>query len=165
MFRLSALRDVMIENEILDDHFFAYREDCDLAWRLWRRGWNGAFVPGSIAYHYRGMYGAEKQSLWSRLRNRRSQRPFFAALSSRNQLFMLVKNLSFTNLFLYSPWILTTEVFRGLYGFIFEPQTRRRLIEFWTLLPAMLKKRKQIFRTAKRKPSELTTNRIMLFSS
>lgn len=157
MFRISALRDVMIEQEIFDDAFFLYREDCDLAWRLWRRGWDCAFVPASIAYHYRGMYGAEKRGLLQRLKDRRAQNQFTAALSSRNQLWMLVKNLDLVNFLRFSPWILFTEIGNNTFSIFFEPQTRRKLFEFLTGLPAMLKKRKQIFRTAKRKSSELRT--------
>lgn len=146
LFRLSALIDVMHEpGEIFDGDFFAYREDCDLAWRLRRAGWKSEFVPTAKAHHYRGMYGAEKQSLWQRLKNRRGQRPFFAALSTRNQLLLLIKNLSFTNFVLYSPWLIFGEGGRTLYGAIVESMTRKRLLEIPKLLPKMLKKRKQIF--------------------
>ncbi len=155
MFRLSSLRDVAIKEEILDDQFFLYREDCDLAWRLWRRGWECEFVPESIAYHYRGMFGAERQGLLQRLKNRRNQNPFTAALSSRNQLLMLVKNLSFVNFLRYSPYILFTEIGNSTFSFFFEPQTRRRLFEFWTMVPAMVRKRKLIFGSARRKSAEL----------
>lgn len=149
LFRLTALLDVMIEKEIYDDDFFAYREDCDLAWRLARAGWKSEFVPSAIAYHYRGMFGAEKQSLWKRILNRRGQRPFFAALSTRNQIFVLMKNLSFVDFLLSAPWVLLGEGGRMLYGFFVEPMTRRRLLEIPGLTRKMLKKRKQIF--AKRK--------------
>lgn len=149
LFRLEALRDVMIDDEIFDDDFFAYREDCDLAWRLARLGWKTKFVPTAIAWHYRGMYGAEKQTWWQRLKNRRGQRPFTAALSTRNQLFVLLKNLSVWGLVLALPWIVFHEGGRVVYGFLFERETRKRLLTFGPLLPKMWRKRRSIFKKAK----------------
>ncbi|MFH1712147.1 MAG: glycosyltransferase family 2 protein [Patescibacteria group bacterium] len=149
LFRISALNDVMVDGEMYDNDFFAYREDCDLAWRLQRRGWKTKFVPQAIAYHYRGMYGAEKQSWLSRLKNRRGQSPFFAALSTRNQLFVLLKNLTVGGFILYSPWLIFGEGLRVGYGFIFEKETRKRLLGMWGLVPKMLRKRKEIGKMAK----------------
>jgi GT2 family glycosyltransferase len=145
LFRASALRSVMENGVIFDADFFAYREDCDLAWRLRRAGWSSRFVPTAIAHHYRGMYGAEKQSWFNRLRNRQSQSPFFAALSTRNQLLMLLKNLSSLDFILSLPFLIMGELPRIMYGFFFEPKTRKRLLEIPRLAGKMLKKRKQIF--------------------
>jgi len=144
LFRIKALKDIMVEGEIFDNDFFAYREDCDLAWRLQRRGWRSEFVPEAVAFHYRGMYGAEKLSWWARLKNRRGQSPFFAALSTRNQLFVLLKNLTLGGFIVYSPWLIFGEGTRVLYGFIFEKEARKRLFGMWSLVPKMLKKRKII---------------------
>lgn len=155
LFRLSALQSVMVDGEIFDGDFFAYREDCDLVWRLARAGWKSEFVPSAVAYHYRGMYGAEKQSLWERLKNRRGQRPFFAALSTRNQILVLIKNLSFTDAILSSPWLIAGEGSRALYGMLFEPMTRKRVMEIPGLMPKMLKKRKQIFSDIQTRGREL----------
>ena len=143
LFRLSALKSVM-DGEVFDGDFFAYREDCDLVWRLRKAGWKAGFVPSAIAWHYRGMYGAEKQTWWQRLKNRRGQRPFFAALSTRNQLFVLLKNLTFMDFLTNSPWIIFGEGTRIFYGFVFESQTRRRLLSAWMLVPKMLKRRRFI---------------------
>lgn len=144
LFRLSAMKDVMLDGEFYDNDFFAYREDCDLAWRLQKAGWKSRFVPSAVGYHYRGMYGAEKQTWIQRIKNRRGQRPFFAALSTRNQLFVLVKNLSFGGFIASMPWVVVGEGVRTLYGFVFEKETRRRLFGMWALMPKMLKKRKLV---------------------
>jgi len=144
MFRLGAIRSVELEGEWFDGDFFTYREDCDLAWRMRRAGWKSLFTPTAIAYHYRGMYGAEKQGFIERLRNRRSQRPFFAAHSTRNQFFMLVKNLSFTDTVIYAPWLFFFEGIRFWYGMVFEPRTRRALLRSRKLFRCMRKKRKAL---------------------
>jgi GT2 family glycosyltransferase len=144
LFRLSALLDVLVDDEVFDGDFFAYKEDCDLAWRLRKAGWDSLFVPAATAHHYRGMFGADKQTFWQRIRNRRSQRPFFAALSTRNQVFMLMKNLSVLGFIKSSPRIVLGNGGRMLYGFLFETETRRRLLSSLPLFFKMLKKRKQI---------------------
>ncbi len=53
MFRMSFLRDVQIQGEALDEDFFAYREDADLAWRGRLFGWRAVCEPAAVAYHVR----------------------------------------------------------------------------------------------------------------
>lgn len=144
LFRLSALEDVMIGEDVFDGDFFAYKEDCDLAWRLRKAGWESRFVPEAIAHHYRGMFGADKQSLWQRIKNRRGQRPFFAALSTRNQIFLLIKNLSLKEFLRSSPSIILSSGGRLVYGFLFEKETRKRLLSSLPLFFKMFAKRKLI---------------------
>jgi GT2 family glycosyltransferase len=53
MFRASFLRDAAVDGEALDEDFFAYREDADLAWRGQILGWRAVCEPAAIAYHVR----------------------------------------------------------------------------------------------------------------
>ncbi|HEX6100207.1 MAG TPA: glycosyltransferase family 2 protein [Thermoanaerobaculia bacterium] len=53
MYRVAFLRDVAIDGEALDEDFFAYREDADLAWRGQLRGWRAVCEPRAVAYHVR----------------------------------------------------------------------------------------------------------------
>jgi len=53
MHRVSFLRDVAIAGEILDEDFFAYREDADLAWRGRLFGWRAVCEPRAVAHHVR----------------------------------------------------------------------------------------------------------------
>lgn len=53
MFRIAFLRDVSVDGEALDEDFFAYREDADLAWRGQLRGWRAVCEPRAVAYHVR----------------------------------------------------------------------------------------------------------------
>lgn len=149
LWRASALKTVSVDGEPFDGDFFAYREDCDLALRARRAGYRTKFIPSAKAHHYRGMYGAANRTLWQRIIDRRKQRPFPAALSTRNQLFFLVKNLTVTDFFTYGIWILPNEFFRVCYGFVLEPQTRSLLLKSPLLFMKMLKKRKQVFAIVK----------------
>jgi GT2 family glycosyltransferase len=53
MFRIAFLHDVAIDGEALDEDFFAYREDADLAWRGRLLGWRALCEPAAVAYHVR----------------------------------------------------------------------------------------------------------------
>ena len=53
MHRLSFLRDAAVAGEILDEDFFAYREDADLAWRGRLFGWRAVCEPRAVAHHVR----------------------------------------------------------------------------------------------------------------
>jgi GT2 family glycosyltransferase len=53
MYRVAFLRDVSIDGEALDEDFFAYREDADVAWRGQLRGWKAVCEPRAVAYHVR----------------------------------------------------------------------------------------------------------------
>ncbi|MCB0345564.1 MAG: glycosyltransferase [Bdellovibrionales bacterium] len=54
--RMSAIRDFLVadaESQILDERFFAYREDADLAWRINISGWRCRYEPLASAQHVR----------------------------------------------------------------------------------------------------------------
>lgn len=53
LYRVAALVDTKIATGYLDDDFFLYREDVDLAWRLRGRGYRARYVPSARAWHRR----------------------------------------------------------------------------------------------------------------
>jgi GT2 family glycosyltransferase len=56
LYRREALEDVAYPGgEVMDETFFAYREDADLAWRLQRRGWQCLYEPAARGAHARGL--------------------------------------------------------------------------------------------------------------
>jgi GT2 family glycosyltransferase len=152
MYRADALLDVLEEGEVFDGDFFAYREDCDLALRLRRRGWKSGFVPSAKAWHYRGMFGGEKRSWREKLSDRRGRRPFLAALSTRNQLLFLVKNLTCKDALLSLPFLVFEEGLRTLYSFLFEGETRRLLLQSPPFFFRAIKKRQKIMRSSRIPP-------------
>jgi GT2 family glycosyltransferase len=153
-YRASALQDVAENDAFFDEAFFAYREDCDLALRLKKKGWKTVFCPQAHVWHFRGMYGAQKRNLFARWRDRRSQARHSAAYSTRNQLFFLVKHFPFSA-WASLPRVLFHEVGRIVYGFCCEPLTRRVLLRSLTIFPQMFTKRKEIFRTSRLSWDEL----------
>jgi GT2 family glycosyltransferase len=63
LFRTAFLRDVVIDGEIFDEDFFAYREDADLAWRGRLFGWTSMCEPRAQADHVRHVTPEARRSL------------------------------------------------------------------------------------------------------
>ncbi|MFN8059830.1 MAG: glycosyltransferase family 2 protein [Vicinamibacterales bacterium] len=62
-YRRAMLDDVRVAGEYFDEHFFAYREDADLAWRSQLFGWSCAYVPAARARHRRRVTPERRSSL------------------------------------------------------------------------------------------------------
>lgn len=76
----ALLRRRMLDDVgLLDESFFVYYEDTDLAWRARLRGWKIVYVPTSLVRHVHCGTSGE----WS---------PFFIFHVERNRLSMLLKN-------------------------------------------------------------------------
>lgn len=86
LYRVEALKMVMVEDEIFDKDFFAYYEDFDLALRLRWAGWKSYFCPSAIVYHQRGATGGVRSK-------------FTAYYGTRNQTWNLFKNLPLSFIF------------------------------------------------------------------
>lgn len=78
LYRRKMLEDIKIDGEIFPEHFFAYYEDADVAWRAWRRGWKAYFVPDALGWHKRG--GSPTGSRFSR------------ELTHRNRIWLIARN-------------------------------------------------------------------------
>jgi GT2 family glycosyltransferase len=63
MVRVAFLHDVAVDGEALDEDFFAYREDADLAWRGQLRGWRAVCEPRAVAYHVRRVTPETRRAL------------------------------------------------------------------------------------------------------
>lgn len=54
LLRREAVAALSLDGEFLDESFFAYYEDVDLAWRAWRRGYRFLYEPRAVCAHRRG---------------------------------------------------------------------------------------------------------------
>lgn len=90
-------RDMLDHVGGLDQSFFAYLEDADLAWRAQMLGWRAVYEPRAIAYH-RG----------SATITERSTRKYF--LVGRNRMRMLAKNADRGQLIRYGAAIALYEL-------------------------------------------------------
>ena len=93
LYRRTMLDDVAVSGEVLDEAFFIYREDVDLAWRARLLGWKAYYTPGARAAHRRR----------ARPGNRRSLPPELNRHSVKNRFLMRMKNQTLSNLWRTLP--------------------------------------------------------------
>lgn len=91
LYRLKALEKVRVNHDYFDSRFFMYKEDCDLAYRLYKAGFKSALAAEAIVYHDRTV-SRSKPGIWSRLRARRSLSRQTRAWSFKNQHLLFVKH-------------------------------------------------------------------------
>ncbi len=78
LFRREALAALSLDGKLLDESFFAYYEDVDLAWRAQRLGWTFRYEPRAICRHRRG--------------SPRTHGPTLAARAFVNRYLLLIAN-------------------------------------------------------------------------
>ena len=84
---------------MFDEDFFAYLEDVDLNFRANRAGFTCRYVPAARVYHIGSATTGSKIN------------PFTVRLSTRNNLFLLLKNYPFPLFFRFLPAILVYQFF------------------------------------------------------
>jgi GT2 family glycosyltransferase len=145
MYRASALDSVRLKNgEYFDEAFFSGYHEVDLAWRLQGRGLEARFVPAAVAHCARGAYGQKKFGLFQNFRHHRQEAKAGNFFVVRNRGWVLVKNLSFLDMFLAAPWLVPSESLRLIYAGLFSPSMFWSFFQFLGGLPKILKKRKEI---------------------
>ena len=139
-----------------DVDFWAHMEEIDLCWRMHHLGFSVKFCPESVVYHLGG--GTLNY-----------HHPMKIYLNFRNNLYLLFKNLPLGQLLVILPsrMILDglaafTFVFKGEFGAFGKVLTAH--LKFYGQLPLLLKKRKIIFRTAKKEPCDLTVSKSILWN-
>jgi len=139
---LYISRNVFDEIGLFDEDFFAFGEDLDFSFRARLAGFQILFVPDArILHSVRATAAGEKTLFWYH----------------RNLIWLLVKNLPWQLLVLYSPHIIfhlflvsVRSIFRGWFSIYI-----RSLAAAARGLPLMFEKRRRIQKTRKIKLSEL----------
>lgn len=136
LFRRAMLEDVAVNGQFFDEDFFAYYEDADLAWRAQLRGWQAIYAPQAQAEHVRGWGDTLRKS-----RHPNSSGPHLAL---RNRYLMPVKNEAWHYFIQNLPGMWLGDLPRLAYMLLRQPGALLGLVDFWRLLPVMLRKRKII---------------------
>ncbi len=146
VYRRSALEDVAspggLGREYLDEDFFAYKEDVDLAWRLRLAGWKAAYVPTALAWHGRSAAEPSQGGLRRYVRHRRAMPAWLRRTSWRNHRLMLVKNDSPALFFRDFVPIAWREVRSTAFMATVHPADLVAIASFVRLIPCMLRKRR-----------------------
>lgn len=132
LFRRTALERARDgAGEVLDERFFAYKEDVDLGWRLRARGFTIHFVPRALAVHARGWKEGSRASVPVHLRR----------LSFGNRWQVIAKNAAWLALLLRAPFLILFEVLLLCGMLVLEPRTLGGLPRAFALLPGSLRRR------------------------
>jgi GT2 family glycosyltransferase len=94
VYRMSFIRDVSVDGQFLDEDFFTYREDADVAWRGQLFGWRALYVPDAVAQHVRLVTPAARRQLPERI-NRDSVRNRFLLRLKNEGLYLALRNAPF----------------------------------------------------------------------
>jgi GT2 family glycosyltransferase len=94
MFRMSFIRAVTIGGEFLDEDFFAFREDADVAWRGRLFGWKAIYVPDAIARHVRTVAPEKRRALPAVINMHGVKNRFLLRLKNEG-LYLAIRNAPF----------------------------------------------------------------------
>lgn len=149
VYRRAALLDARVPRsgggwEVLDEDFFMYKEDVDLAWRLNRLGWKAWYAPGSLAWHARGAQGPRTMSIPAIIRAGRRIPRWILIISWRNHRLMQVKNESVPALLRDLPWLMRRELLSLGFMLFVDPPRLRAIPMLFGALPGAMRKRRDL---------------------
>jgi GT2 family glycosyltransferase len=138
--------------EVLDEDFFAQKEDADLAWRLRRLGWTCHYEPSALAWHARTGGDSGTGSLAEGVRANMANPLSMRILAWRNQRLMQLKNEELGALLRDSPWILRRELAQFAYMLLVDQRRLRAIPALLRCVPSVLRKRRALSRSIRRRP-------------
>ncbi len=155
LYRVEALDDIRVLNEVFDQDFFMYKEDVDISWRMNLMGWRCWYLPSAVGYHARGTGIYKRDSYKEVARERRNLSKFQKHHSFRNQHWMQMKNDLAANVLHDAPRIIWKEVLLTGYMFLREPFLIKSSWQTLKGTPRMLKKRRAIMRARRFDASQM----------
>lgn len=169
VYRTAALRAVSpiagrqdsapARQEILDETFFMYKEDVDLAWRLRASGTLTWYEPTAVAWHARDSGASAGTTLLGAVRRNRNMPDWIRNASWRNHRLMMVKNELPADLLRDLPWTAARELASLAYMLLFDRTRLGAVAEAARLAPAMLGKRRALRRLRGQVLSQRSTSR------
>ena len=146
LYRRAMLDDLASDGEYLDEDFFAYYEDADLAWRAQLRDWRCVYAPRAVATHVRGWGDALRK------RGHAAKGASGPRLALRNRYLMTIKDDVLTSFLADLPRALAAEFPRLAYAAIAAPEVLLGFADLLRAWPLAVRKRRQIHsrRTADR---------------
>lgn len=152
LFRRSALEDVRWKDEYLDEEFFAYKEDVDIAWRLQRLGWASRYDPAAVGHHHRHVRGQSKTGDVLLAKSHRGRQRFLSWYSYRNHLLMLFKLETRATFWRDMIWIVGREGKKFGYYLVTAPGILRAWGHVLRRAPVLRQQRKLLARQTKQSP-------------
>jgi GT2 family glycosyltransferase len=94
MYRRTLIDDVAVDGEFLDEDFFTFREDADVAWRGQLFGWRALHVPGAVAIHVRTVTPERRRDISAAV-NMHSVKNRFLLRLKNESLYLALRNAMF----------------------------------------------------------------------
>jgi len=128
IYRLSALEKIKQNGQYFDELMFMYKEDCDLAYRLFLGGFKAKCVSDAIAYHDRTVRGVGEKNIEIAL-NRKNKSRQAREWSFLNQQIIFMKYWRLQSRFnkLAIVWF---EFKMLIFILFFEPYLLKELMNF-----------------------------------
>jgi GT2 family glycosyltransferase len=134
MYRMTFARDVTIGGEFLDEDFFAFREDADVAWRGRLFGWKAIYVPEAVAHHVRTVTPEKRRALSAVINMHGVKNRFLLRLKNEG-LYLAIRN---------APFELTRDFVVILATFTIERSSLPALTWLWKNRRRIMEKRRAI---------------------
>jgi GT2 family glycosyltransferase len=134
MYRAGFIRDVAIGGEFLDEDFFAFREDADVAWRGRLFGWRAVYVPEAIAHHVRTVTPKKRHELSVAINMHGVKNRFLLRLKNEG-LYLALRN---------APFELTRDLVVVLATLTIERSSLPALTWLWKNRRRIMEKRRAI---------------------
>ena len=138
----EMLEDLRYGDEYLDEDFFAYREDADLAWRAQLRGWRALYEPAAQGLHVRRVLPSRRSRLASHI-NRHSL---------KNRYLMRIKNLDPAVRRRCLPYMWIRDLGIVAYVLLRERSSLGAYRQVWRLRKRFLRKREWVRATRRAPP-------------
>jgi len=163
IYRRKALEDIKLvfkrndqwEEEYLDEDFFMYKDDVDLAWRMRLYGWKTVYQPKCLAWHSRTSGESASLNYFDIIRERRKIGGFAKYFSFKNHRLVLIKNDQLQLLIKHLPWFLFNEIGAWGYALLFERRTWQAIRKLFQQAPLAWQKRKIIMTKKRVEPREI----------
>jgi GT2 family glycosyltransferase len=94
MYSMKFVNDVTIGGEFLDEDFFTFREDADVAWRGQLFGWKAIHVPDAVGHHVRTVTPEKRRSLPATINMHGVKNRFLLRLKNEG-IYLAIRNAPF----------------------------------------------------------------------
>jgi len=134
MYRTTFIHDVTVAGEFLDEDFFAFREDADVAWRGRLLGWKAVYVPEAVAHHVRTVTPEKRRALSAAINMHGVKNRFLLRLKNEG-LYLALRN---------APFELTRDVIVIIATLTIERTSLPALTWLWKNRRRIMEKRRAI---------------------
>ena len=134
MYRTTFIREVTLGGEFLDEDFFAFREDADVAWRGRLFGWKAIYVPEAVAHHVRTVTPEKRRELSAVINMHGVKNRFLLRLKNEG-LYLAIRN---------APFELTRDLIVILATLTIERSSLPALTWLWKNRRRIMEKRRAI---------------------